>query len=185
MTLTEKYAVAKLSQEISEIQSSSRNSEIPNLSLYDKAIIYKYSNDGYEVVNEILRKSKGKKIYEFTKLLNIALTKLPDFEGLVYRRATLTKIELKRYTDALRDTEMLKEYSFISATKSKLIALAFNGNVLFRIYSRTGKEIEKIAKFGIHGYPNEKEILFKPNRKFRLLEITKERTLTLITMEEI
>jgi hypothetical protein len=185
VTATEIYSKNKLTREISEIQSSKRNLESPELDLYEKALIYKYSEDGYEVVNETLRKSKGKAMTEFGKFLTKVLDKLPDFDGLVYRSANLTKGELKRYTDALSNNELLKEYSFVSTSKSRLIAMVFNGNVLFRIYSRTGKEIEKIAKFGIHGSPNEKEILIKANRNFRLLEITNQPTYTLITMEEV
>ena len=62
--------------------------------------------------------------------------------------------------------------------------MAFNGNVLFRLYSRSGKEIEKIAKFGTSNPQNEKEVLFKPNSRFKMLEITQETNYSLITMEE-
>ncbi len=159
MNLTEKHSKLNLRIEISEIERSERITEFPNVSIFDKAIIYKYTCDGYGTVNEILRKSKCKKNSGFGKLLNKSLTKLPNFDGLVYRAANLTKNELKRYEDAIGSNELLKEYSFISTSKSRMIATAFNGNTLFRIYSRTGKEIEKIAKFGIHGYPNEQEVL--------------------------
>jgi hypothetical protein len=185
MNAVEKYSKEKLVQEIFDIQTSNRNSELTDLDVYEKALIYKYSSDGYADVNETLRKSKGEKNTEFGKYLNKVLDKLPNFNRLVYRSAILTKKEHQRYSNALRDNQLIKEYSFVSASKSRLIAMAFNGSTLFRIYSRTGKEIEKIAKFGEHGSPNEKEILFKPNRNFRILEIIKESTYTLITMEEI
>lgn len=117
--------------------------EILEINLYEMSIIYKYSVDGFEGVNEYLRKKKGEIMPEFGKFLTSVLNKLPNFEGLVFRSANLTKSEIKRYQTALVNNELLKEYSFISTSKSRLIAMAFNGNVLFRIYSRTGKEIEK------------------------------------------
>ena len=62
--------------------------------------------------------------------------------------------------------------------------MSFKGNVLFRMFSRTGKDIKKITKFGINDSPNEKEVFFSSNKTFRILDITKESTYTLITMEE-
>lgn len=181
----EEYSKTNLKYEISEIQVSNRNSELNQLNIYEKAIIYKYSSDGFEEVNEILRKSKGKNINEFGNYLDYSLKKLENYEGLVYRGANLSKTELNRYLNSFKKNLLLTEYSFTSTSKSRLIAMSFKGNVLFRIYSRTGKSIEKITKFGISGYPNEKEVLFSSNRKFRILEITNESTYSLITMEEI
>ena len=185
MKSIEKYAIGKLSKEIAEIEKSKRNTETPELNVYEKALIYKYSENGYQLVNENLRKSKGKKFDVFGKLLDQTLEKLPNFDGLVYRSANLTNHELRRYNDTIAKNDLLKEYSFTSTSKSRLLAMAFKGNTLFRIYSRTGKEIEKIAKFGENGIINEKEVLFSPNKNFRVLEITKEINFTLITMEEI
>jgi len=122
---------------------------------------------------------------EFGKLLVKSLAKIPDYEGLVFRSVNLTKPELEKYKHALDSNTLITEPTFVSTTKSRLIAMAFNGNTLFRIFSKTGKAIEKIAKFGIHNPPNEKEILFRPNRIFRVLEITEELSKTVITMEEV
>ncbi len=181
----EEYSKNNLKFEISEIQITIRNSELTQLTVYEKAIIYKYSSDGFEVINELLRKSKGRKCDEFGTYLKLSLSKLPNFEGLVYRGAHLSKVELNRYIDSFKHNSLVTEYSFISTSKSRLIAMSFKGNVLFRMFSRTGKDIERITKFGIFGYPNEKEVLFSPNRKFRILDITNELTYSMITMEEI
>jgi hypothetical protein len=51
--------------------------------------------------------------------------------------------------------------------------------------SRTGKDVEKLSKFGKGSLFNEKEVLFRPNRNFKVLEVTKESDYALITMEEI
>lgn len=61
----------------------------------------------------------------------------------------------------------------------------FGPNTLFRMKSRSAKEIEKIAKFGAYSATNEKEVLFRPNCSFKVLEITNQGTYALITMEEI
>lgn len=62
--------------------------------------------------------------------------------------------------------------------------MQFSGNVMFRIVSKTGKEIEEISKYGIDSQ-NEFEILFLPNTRFNILAVTKENDYTLVTMEEI
>ena len=55
----------------------------------------------------------------------------------------------------------------------------------FTIISQTGKDIEKFTKYGFHSGQNEKEILFRPNRKFAVLEVSKLEGSTLILMEEL
>lgn len=183
MNATEKYSTNRLKNELAEIEGSQRNQYLTMLNIYEKALIYKYSNYGYEAINERLRLSNGEEIDEFGKLLMKALNKLPNLIQLVYRGANLTTTEIDRYVDALEKNTLLKEHSFISATKSRFIAMAF-GNVFFRIFSKTGKDVEKVTKFGLYGTSNEQEVLFIPNRKFRILEVKKELGNTTITMEE-
>lgn len=164
MISIDKYSNEHLTAEMLEIKNSNRDSDYPELTLHEKAVIYKYTNDGFEEVNEILRKSEGKMINDFGKFLNRSLKKIKSFDGLVYRAVQLTEKELERYIDAYKSKSNLKEYSFISTTKSRLIAMAYRGNVVFRIYSKTGKDIEKLSKFGVYGNQNEKEVLFQSNR---------------------
>jgi hypothetical protein len=185
MNELEAYASANLSDEINEIQNSFRKNIITELSIYEKALIYKYSDDGFKETNEELRSSGGKILSEFAKYLRNTLDKLGNFEGLVYRKVYLTITEYKRYEDYFKNSKALKEYSFISTTKSRLIAMEFEGttsyvpNCLFRIQTKTGKDIELITKFA------EKEVLIQPNTKFRILDIRDEGDYKLITMEEV
>ncbi|MBS1532784.1 MAG: hypothetical protein JSU01_20950 [Bacteroidetes bacterium] len=185
MNKIEKYAKEFLANEIQTIEQSGRINELADLTVFEKAFILKYSNDGFESLNEQLRNSEGENIPQFGKLLESCLNKLNNFDGVVYRGANLTDLELNKYIDANTANEPLKEFAYISASKSRLIAMEFRGNVLFRIYSRSGKEIEKIAMHGIYGAPNEKEVLFKPNRRFNVLEVTQQAGYSLITLEEI
>jgi hypothetical protein len=181
----EKYAQKNLLREIREIEQSERKNEFAELTIFEKAFIFKYSLDGFESLNEQLRLSKGQISSEFGKHLEKCLSKLKNFEGIVYRGANLSNSELDSYLKAVGSKAPIKEWTFISTSKSRLIAMEFRGNALFRIYSRSGKEIEKIAMHGIHGTQNEKEVLFRPNKLFSVLEIAKQSDYTLITLEEI
>ena len=185
MDFIEKHARVHLNREINEIETSNRKLELPELSVYEKAIIYKYSNDGYDSVNEKLRISEGKETIELGKLLRRVINKLPSYVGLVYRGANLTSIEIRRYEKALKLNNGIKEFSFLSCTHSRLIAMAFRGNVFFRIFSKTGKSVDKVTKFGFHGNSNEKEVIIVPNRNFNVLEVVYASDYTTITMEEI
>lgn len=185
MDKAKKYCEKHLTAELAIVSQEPRLSAHEELSLYDKAIIYKYSEDGYESLNESLRGSKGKRKGEYCELLEQALNKLPNYQGLVYRGAKLTKKEIKVYQDGLTNGNAITEHAFISTSRSQLIAGAWIKNCLFTIYSKSGKQIENIAYFGIDSAQNEKEILFRPNTEFKVLEVTKLDIFTLITMEEL
>lgn len=154
------------------------------LSNYEKAIVYKYSENDYEDINERLRKSKGIDIDDFGTILSLCLEKLPDYKQLCYRAVELNTSEIKRYIDAFKNSKKITEYSFVSCSTSRLIAMQFRHNVLFRIQSKKGKDIQEIAKFGL-GNQNEKEILFKFNSQFSILNIESGQNGTLLTLKEI
>lgn len=121
----------------------SRAIELPGLTVFEKAVIYKYSEDGYESLNEVLRTAKGNINSDFGAALTGSLSKLPDFQGLVYRGANLSPVELKRYVDAEKHDVPVIEYSFTSTTKSELIALAFGRSTYFIIFQKLVKKLRE------------------------------------------
>jgi len=171
---------------VNEFNNRDYQDVILNLSVEEKVLIYKYTYDGYESLNEEIRDNKLSDFNEeYKNLLIKTLDKLPDFIGIVYRNVNLTKNELEVYENSLKNNVPIKEFAFVSTTKSKLIANQFGGDTFFIIISRSGKSVEEISYFGT-GHPlNEKEVLFKCYTKFQVLEVTKLDTKTLIIMEEI
>ena len=180
-----KYVRSNLDRELAEVKLGPISDIESPLNLEERTLIYKYSEDGYEGVNTILRNSEGGNNTEFGILLDNTLRKLPNYNGLVYRSVNLTEYELKKYEEASEKNTILVEYSFVSTSKSIGIASMFGKNCQFTILSQTGKEIETFTKYGFDSGQNEKEILFRPNRKFSILEITKKDSITLIVMEEV
>jgi hypothetical protein len=179
-----KYVIHNLSRELEEVKTSEIVYVKSDLSLEERTLIYKYTEDGYEQLNERLRVSKGKDISEFGKLLDKTMAKLPDYEDITFRAADLTDIELQNYLSAHENNGILVEHSFVSTSKSKVIAYGFGKTCRFTIVSKSGKDIEPFAKYGAHHPQNEKEVLFRPNTRFKVLEVTKEGKYTLITLEE-
>jgi hypothetical protein len=184
MDSLEIYVEEHLSSELKAVNKLSFVTDISVLTTHEKALIYKYSVDGYESMNESLRDNNGTITTAFGIHLLSTLKKLPAFAGLLYKGVNLNEAQLKQYEDAYISRQPVLIPAFQSASKSKLIASQF-GQVLVLIYSRTGKDVEKLTKFG-KGHPqNEKEVLFLPNCSFRVLEVTKEEGKTLITLEEL
>jgi hypothetical protein len=178
-----KFVKNRLTRELEAINNSNRKSYCEELDEFEKAIIYYYTEEGYESLNETLR--NGEPITELGEFLNYSLSKLPDYRLLCYRTMICSKLELKKYYKAFNDNSIVLESSFLSCSKSKLLSLQFSESPLFVIKSKRGKEIEKIAKFGIDSGQNEKEVLFRSNSSFKVLDIKEENNKIVITLEEV
>jgi hypothetical protein len=169
----EEYAKEYLFREIKEIETSYRLNILTELTVYEKAIIFKYSEDGYEDLNEKLRLSNGNNISNYGILLGDSLSKLPNYEGIVYRGVKLNNVELNKYMSAFSKDEPIVEPFFVSTSISQLSARMF-GNVRFEIFSKNGKKITEIARF------NEGEVIFKYNTEFIILDISAKKDIIIM-----
>ena len=181
---TEDCAKEYLFREIKEIENSHRLNVLTELTVYEKAIIYKYSEDGYIDLNERLRLSEGKDISVFGLLLDECLSKFPDYQGITYRGESLTDLELERYRFAFNNNIPLRQHFFLSSSKSRSKAYEWSkekNKVLLEIFSFSGKIIEPTSK-----YSAEKEILFRYNSDFWVDDFIfdEEKNLYLITKIE-
>lgn len=179
MIKLKKFAQKHLQSEIEIILQSERNNALPELTLEEKAIIYKYTDDGH-FVNESLYESKGTKVSEYAKYLDYCLSKLPNFEGITFRGSDLESFEIEKYQKALDEKMTITEHGFISASRIKKQANQYRRTALFEIFSKNGKLIEKVSKF-----VNEQEVIFRKNSKFRVLGIEKIDSYVYITLREI
>jgi hypothetical protein len=178
----EEYAKKYLSREIQLIESSEeRVNALPELTVYEKAIIFKYSEDGYEDLNEKLRLSEGKDISAFGILLDECLSKLSNYQGIVFRGVGFPKYKIDEYLIKLSNSEYVTEKAFLSTSLKASEAYKY-GTTTLRIFSKTGKAIESISK-----YQNEKEILFRYNTKFEIIAVDfdKENNKYFISLEEL
>jgi hypothetical protein len=142
-----KFVNERYTSILKQIKTKNIGAAITQLSYLEKALVYKYTLDNYEDLNENLRAGKES---EFALYLNAVLAKLPDFKDLVYRGSALTKAQIARYQLALENKEILTELGFTSASKSRQVAEMFGkGNTIFRIISKTGKAIEQLSFHGV------------------------------------
>lgn len=176
------HALKHFPDELEELERRPELSEAhPELSLYEKAFVYKYTKDvmKVEAVNGALRDGHEP---EFASLLKAVLQKMPPFVGQVYRGSDLSKKERERYQPG----RIVHEPTFLSSSRQKRIAYQFCGNSMFSLLSwERGRSVERLSKFGSNSSQNEKEVLFLPGTRFRVLGVTKERSYTLIRLEEV
>ncbi|OSC24311.1 hypothetical protein B8W69_22125 [Mycobacterium vulneris] len=119
-----------------------------------------YTGLGYRDLNDALR---GNAV-EASQLARIeaiksALQKLPPYRGPVVRGTDLPTEVLSQYQPG----EVITEKAFLSTSTNPAVArsTAFSGNVEFRIFSNTGRDISSVSLF-----PGECEILFPPGTRF-------------------
>ena len=159
----DEYAKKHLSREIQLIESSEeRLNALPELTVYEKAIIFKYSQDGYEDLNEKLRQSEGKDISAFGILLDECLSKLSDSQEIVFRGVEFPKYKMDEYLIKFSNNEYVTENAFLSTSLKANEAYKY-GMTTLRIFSEKGKAIGSISK-----YQNEKESYFVTTQNLKL-----------------
>ncbi|MEU6188056.1 ADP-ribosyltransferase [Nocardia sp. NPDC047038] len=124
-----------------------------------------YTSEGYMELNKALREGTVTPAQQARiDAINHALTKLPRYEGNVYRGAEIgPKISAK-----YQPGQVVTEDAFTSTTSKP--RSAFYGNVRFNILSRSGRSVKEYSRF-----PSEEEILFPSGSKFKVLRRTESR----------
>lgn len=165
-----------------------RFTALPSLSATDKALIYHYSEDGYESLNEGLHANNGQNSSLFGRGLADALTRLPAYVGEVTSGVYLSASQLNHYQACAQNGTPVSWPAFLSTSCKPSISMFYlrtkEKNCLFVIQSLTGRLIEEAAKYGVDGQ-NEYEVLFKPNTKFEVLQVVTETDYTRIVLDEL
>ena len=123
-------------------------------------------------------KPTNEELDKYIKVTNSGLNKLQVYQGVVYRGTFLTEQQIQKYKEAFKKGEVWIEKGFTSSSMDK--QSAFKGNVRYEFLSKTGVMVEKLSEFD-----NEKEVLFKSNSQFKILEVIENNGSTLIRMKEI
>ncbi|MEG3843175.1 ADP-ribosyltransferase domain-containing protein [Microcoleus sp. herbarium14] len=155
------------------------------------ALIFYSSDNGYKQINSLLRghlKEFEKNLYDWQTLEQAkndyleqarfaagALNALPNYKLLAFRQTTLSADQIAKY----KVGEIVTEHGFTSTSTGIVESEKFQGNVRYTILSQTGKLIQEYAK-----HPNEKEVLFRPGSKFKVLSVEEKEGKTFIRMME-
>ncbi|WP_225730506.1 MULTISPECIES: ADP-ribosyltransferase [unclassified Nocardia] len=126
--------------------------------------IIDYTGSGHQFSNIPLRAGTvTPQQQEYINTLNRALDKLPNYEGPVTRITNLTPEQIAAYRKIYETKGTRIEEAFTSTSPFKDAGGVRDGNVEFRIFSRTGKDI---SSYG----PNP-EILFKTDTPFKVTKV--------------
>ncbi|MDZ7877370.1 MAG: ADP-ribosyltransferase domain-containing protein [Saprospiraceae bacterium] len=181
-----------LSDYLKEVEKTKKSDELEVLTNYERAAIYAYTVDRYESLNEQLRKKNGTNDTFLGQYLDETLSKLPNVEGIIVHRCiSMTAKMLSIYETAFENETPIIEHHFLSTSRDESIAsmyLKHSKNmyqVSYRIFSKTGKDIKKYSKYDRFSGQNEKEILFRPNTEFEIVNISKSGKSVTITLNEI
>lgn len=157
--------------------------EIGSTNENEAAAIYGYSTNQYTQLNAMLRgKPYDKKLTEYLKqyetVLNNALDSLETYAGVVKRGIVFNSEEVALiYKNAFEKGTTVVEKAFTSTSYSDQ---QFAGKTQLSIVSKRGKIIEKYSHF-----ENEREVLFKSNTEFKVLDYWEENGTTYINLEEV
>jgi len=180
---TEEFVKQRLPDFLQKVEKNKIGEDISELNIYEKTLIYYYSIEGYEQLNEDLRDGKDS---VYGNYLNQALEKLPNYEEESYRGVSLSPTKIDFYKKVAENDDEIIEPAFFSSSKSMRTAQSYSrGNTVFIIASKTGKEIEQLSFYGSQNPQNEKEVLFKSKSKFKVIRVNDSQNITLISLEEI
>lgn len=174
------------------VQTGGYATALPQLSAAEKAVLYHYTEDGYEALNATLHAHPRAALPELGRALVTILTKLPPYAEAAYCGVHLSPRELQFYRACARSATPVHWPAFLSTSLRARMAMRFlrtePKNCLVVIQSKTGRLIEEVAKWGIHGLApgqNEAEVLFAPQTTFDVLAVVDEPDYTRITLDEL
>lgn len=113
------------------------------------------------------------------RMVASALNKLPNFNGKVFRGTQVPEgMSDSDIINMYKPGSEITEKGFTSTAES--LDASFSGNLRYEIQSKTGKSIKDFS-----AYTNEKEVLFRPDTRFKVTGFKKTIFGYKINMEEI
>ncbi|MEO5970701.1 MAG: ADP-ribosyltransferase [Bdellovibrionia bacterium] len=128
----------------------------------ERAALSSYTSYGFFSLNSNLRKNiNSEEVKVFKNLLLSAMSKLPVYEGVVFRGCHLPEKLLREHEVGSTIT-----YPAFTSTSFKYNLQVFRGcSHQFLIKAKTGAMVCKYSR-----NQGESEVLFRPNTKFKILE---------------
>ncbi|MEV2220422.1 ADP-ribosyltransferase [Nocardia vinacea] len=138
----------------------------PALTQKDLDALSDYTGPGYWDLNQALRSGTMDASQQArVKAIEEALSKLPNYEGRVFRGTDLPQSVLDKY----KPGEVVTEDAFTSTSSAS--STAFPGNTQFTIISKTGKDVSAYSSTEAAGIV-ENEVLFPPGVNFQVVSKT-------------
>jgi ADP-ribosyltransferase exoenzyme len=150
---------------------------LAGLTQEEVAAMIGYTSSDYQILNSALRAKNKTELLRLAPYIDRAsggLSRLPNYVGVVYRGASPPASVVSQYVVG----NVVEEAAYMSTSYIK--GANFPGNVQYTILSKTGKQIDFLSMF-----KNEKEILFAPGSRFKVLDVTHTGGITHVKMSQL
>lgn len=175
------YNVRNQAHKLKMANAAQKAAGLPELTGEEITAIWGYTTDLYKVLNTPLRSggyATNLKLQAYVEAAQLGLSKMPKFKGLTSRGMTIAPGQLDKVLAAYRPGMLVEESAFISTSAGS--KAAFGGNIIIRIQSKTGVDVSAYSR-----YPGEREVLYMPGTRHRVLSVEKMGDKHIITMEEV
>ncbi len=163
-------AYYSVSESLQNIVGKNLFADFPSMPKEELLAIHHYTRGVSFPFNQALRSGEGMTDFfrVFNEFLINGMSKLPDYNGLVYRATSLDRAYLvNKYENAMKTGTTVSEAAYTSTSKvddfiQKYMDRDFKATVgvVFAVQSTAGKDIEEISLFGSKfGEENHKEVL--------------------------
>jgi SPP1 gp7 family putative phage head morphogenesis protein len=180
-----RYGLSMSERTMEKLNKIQKAHGLEPLTLEESTALYEYTtNNVYGKMNKALREGRYASdvaLQAYVEAAQIGMKKLPKYVGETARGIRTVPPELlKQMLAVYRPGAIVEEAAFTSTSAGS--KAAFSGPVYFRITSsKTGIDIAPASAYG-----HEKEILYMPGTRFRVLKVEKLETGThVFTMEEV
>lgn len=166
--------VGKSCEYLSQTAFTQNTTKECGMSYEEFTALQEYTGSAYGCMNSYLRQSnkKNQAIEEYIQLVNQALDKLPNYQGIVVRGGNLPS----NVAEMHQKGNIVTYQAFTSTSTGR----SFSAKDQFLIISKTGKPI-----MGSSQMKAEHEVLFKSGTRFEVLETFKEGTVQYYVMKEV
>ncbi|WP_433205075.1 ADP-ribosyltransferase [Nocardia sp. CA-107356] len=135
---------------------------VPSLNRTERLALFEYTSGGFGINSELRSGTAGSAVQERIDILDAALAKFPDYRRIVFRRAYDIPLAV---LDKYRMGMVVSDNAYTSASKSD--GRELSGNVVFKILSKTGKDISLYSET-----KSEREVIFERDKRFYVVSRT-------------
>ncbi len=169
------------SSALSAMNRQQRSLGLEALTAEEAGAIKSYTGSLYGKLNTALRRgdyAKDTALQAYVEAAQHGLAKMPKFTGDVTRGLTINSRDLADVLATYTPGAVVEEQAFISTSTGG--KAAFGGNMFMKIKSKKGVLVEEFSNF-----TSEREVLFGPGTRLRVLSVTQNSGKYIIEMEEI
>jgi SPP1 gp7 family putative phage head morphogenesis protein len=168
---------------LNRINEEQKRHGLPELEPEEAAAIRAYTGGTYAQLNSALRNgsyASTPALQAYVEAAQHGLSKMPKYVGEAARGMSMGLSEMQKFLTVYQKGAIVEEAAFISSSSGS--RAAFGGNIFLKIKSRTGVDVSSYSR-----HPHEREVLFMPGTRFRVLDVVKDKNsgTTTVSIEEI